>query len=277
MNKECKVIRLPTHDFDAPIFKGLEKFGEDLITNLHNDSPVYFKDCQYYHLYIVSGDEIEKDDWIYDTVEKSVRKTSDEEVKYFNNVRLGKNTGHLRLRIVATTNCNLYDVIEARGQTCPLGLTDSDATEKVYLPGLSNEFIEEYVRLGGHIENVFVEYGGFEMTSEPAGMDYDYTCPNCHRTSNLMYSSSPTYCYDCEGKLKVSKDNKIDPIILQPIWRREEIVDIVNNLRDAIEKGESRWNHKMGEDDTPPESQSEMEGYHWALNDILNEITSNVK
>jgi hypothetical protein len=47
----------------------------------------------------------------------------------------------------------------------------------------------------------------------------------------------------------------------------------ISLLRDKIETAESHWVHKIGE--CSDEAQHEMEGYHWALNDVNGILHSN--
>lgn len=56
----------------------------------------------------------------------------------------------------------------------------------------------------------------------------------------------------------------------KPKQKQEKSVeDIVKKLRDDLERGESRWTQEY--EDADRQSQAEMEGYQWALNDVIIE------
>lgn len=56
----------------------------------------------------------------------------------------------------------------------------------------------------------------------------------------------------------------------------EEICSLLSvrlsSLRTKLEEGKSRWAHKY--EDASDDSQHEMEGYHWALNDAIRLLIS---
>lgn len=66
LKKVCNVVMLETSGIDrnnGVVFKDtLENLK---LTRNHYSSNVEFSDCQYYHIYILSDDEIKEGDWIY--------------------------------------------------------------------------------------------------------------------------------------------------------------------------------------------------------------------
>jgi hypothetical protein len=139
MNKRAKIHLLPTNDAEfnyAPVFKDVD--GKTLVYNRKSENPdVFWKDCQYFHLYITTDDSIKIGDWYTDGV--VVNQLQDDELPM-----------SYDRKIIATTDPELkYPFMGFDTET---GIDCSDV-----FPKIPQSFIEEYCRVGG-IDEVDVEY-----------------------------------------------------------------------------------------------------------------------
>lgn len=57
--------------------------------------------------------------------------------------------------------------------------------------------------------------------------------------------------------------------------KTQKLINKIQELSKDIENGNSRWLHLY--DDAPFSSQCEMEGYQWALNDIMEILSKKTK
>lgn len=89
------------------------------------------------HLYITSNEEIKEGDWVIDTVERYIRQAIKSDLEYFNAVLTGLNSGHLRLKIIATTNPELWteEYVVA-----------GDIDDLINIPKIDLPFIEAYIK-----------------------------------------------------------------------------------------------------------------------------------
>jgi len=136
MKKRAKVHLLPTNDAEfnyAPIFKDVD--GKTLVYNKKISNPdVFWKDCQYFHIYITTDDSIKIGDWYTDGVVVNQLQYDELPMSYDR-------------KIIATTDPELYYT----QQNGHLGQAIIQVSQ------LSKAFIEEYCRAGG-IDEVDVEY-----------------------------------------------------------------------------------------------------------------------
>lgn len=143
LKKVCDVVMLETSGIDrnnGVVFKDtLENLK---LTRNHYSPDIEFSDCQYYHIYILSDDEIKAGDWYFNKLTN--------EVYQANKSRVAEtlNLGNCKL-IIATTDSSLEVV--------------SKGINPVYekLPRPSEEFIEDFIirfNNWNQIEKVKVDY-----------------------------------------------------------------------------------------------------------------------
>ena len=171
-----KVIMLPTNAElgYAPIYRSEDK----LHLNPKCTPDIVWKDCPYYHLYIINDEKIKEGDWVIET-------SNGNALEQFADYSLNQKSMGCK-KVIATTDSELSKV--------PLSITDDDeafdyAMNK-RMPQPSQAFIEEYCRKGG-IDEVDVEYEE-QLTS--------------HNDEGSKYHTIKTgYTY-----LKVNSDNTIN-------------------------------------------------------------------
>ena len=142
--KECKLLLLP------------EKEG--VLCKNHNNNRLWeaqyggienYTNASINHLYVLSNDKIEKDDWIIDSSSKGYHY---EQVKDLS--VLSKNTSSYK-KIIATTNEFLYRYENINEK---LTRNDSEKTSIRRLPKIPRSFIKHYILEKGNIEELHVEY-----------------------------------------------------------------------------------------------------------------------
>jgi len=204
MKKRAKVHLLPTNDERAVIGLTADEktlwFAYSGVGNSYGNK----------HLYITTDDEIKEGDWclfFWDGMKDGeLGQVGSEPHQYL------PENGHVLNRnlrkIIATTDPGLK-VKESylNGQTCPLGLDDSDSFIEKSLPQPSKDFIEEYCRAGG-IDEVDVEYKSKVIQRfNPHGIE----------TKTILIP-------------KVSSHNEI---IIHPVkdsWTMEELPDLLSRF-----------------------------------------------
>lgn len=180
MFKKCKVVLLSTNQKTAPI-------GIDLRGKLYN-STINLKS---YHLYITSDEEINKGDWIYHPVYKTIYQWIKNADIKFDRIDAKK--------IIATTDNSLTNK-EYTGV-----IDESNGVKEHWnnqLPSPSQSFIDKYIsnyNKGNIITDVMV---GYEVATS-----YNWN----EGLRNKEY-------------LKVSKDNTITIKRIKDSWNREEVV-----------------------------------------------------
>lgn len=144
MNKSYKVIILPTEKTEA----GTIRMREGKI--FYNSSYLTQDYLQYisstsYHLYIISDNKIQEDDWfIYNKTIVQAKMDLYSDNKY---------------KIIATTDKSLKtNELLSSGQPCPLGLSNDTGETYKSLPQIPQSFIKQYVESNGKIDEVLVEF-----------------------------------------------------------------------------------------------------------------------
>ena len=152
----------------------------------------------YYHLYLLSDDEIQENDWCYDAETFSI------EIVKSSLLNLIKHTGikFRKEKIIATTNSSLKIIIDYNYGRGIL-------RETVRLPQPSQSFIQKFIdayNSGNPITDVMVEYEEYFHSPSPIGMSVD-------------------------ERLKVNpKDNTITITKVKDSWSREEVIVILLKL-----------------------------------------------
>lgn len=196
--KRVQVIRLPTNN-KAPIISKLHKRHKndlDLGHLFYDGKNEFHKNAiwQPQHLYIISDDEIKKDDWIYDWYNNKIYKAT--EVVLHNMKSL--NYEQYLKKVIATTDTSLNELDKFNNKSW-----DN------LLPQPSQQFIEKYIESynkGEIITDVLVEYEG----------DYDHFY-------NAWYAETV--------QLKVNpKDNTITIKKLKDSWNKEEVINLLNKF-----------------------------------------------
>lgn len=197
------------------------------------------------HLYITSDDKIQDGDWYIDdtnTIRKSI--TSDEE---YWAVREDYQ------KIIATTDKLLV------GRKWVGMIDNEDVYEEVFLPQLSEFFIEKYAdtyNKSNILTSVLVEYNIPECSDDLNKIDWE--------TYYSLYEDSPEYTTDfdhdimdwsfAEGKkylrnfpyLNVNKDNTINIKPIKDSWSRDEVIQKLRHFdmtkgRDIPSKEFDKW------------------------------------
>jgi hypothetical protein len=248
--KRCKVVMLPTDKAENAIlvFKGRNKFAE-----YHKDkffTQQYLRSmgtdgCNSFHLYILSDDEIEEGDWVYDYIEKHVKqcKPGYGNAELFNGVKNGELSGHLRHKIIASTDSSLVVKSSILDE-----MPQDYKRISGFIPRIPQSFIDYYVseyNKGNKIEEIMVEYTDYiqckgEMLyfnsehdlASPEMLDY-YKCNICgniRRGNSTSLLSNKRIC----GKkieinlLKLNPDNTINIKSIKDSWTKEEVITLCN-------------------------------------------------
>lgn len=208
LKKVCNVVMLETSGIDrnnGVVFKDtLENLK---LTRNHYSPDIEFSDCEYYHLYILSDDEIKEGDWciVGDHLSRYDSKiTSDEELR----AQWSK--------IIATTDSSLEVV--------------SKGINPVYekLPRPSEEFIEDFIirfNNWNQIEKVKVDY---EIK--------DYT---------IIRTIPRDFVTNYEPKIN-HKDNTISTTHFKDKWNRSEVLDLFDKFISDL-KSDSEFFKKYGD------------------------------
>ena len=203
MRLKRQVVMLPTN----------EKASDSLLWLMHNKSQglMYLHnatglDGQGYHLYFLSDEKIQGNDWcLYG--KKIVKCQSD------------------RAGIIWTQQPNIYKKIIATTDSA-LFVTKKTGTEfpKEYLekmPKLSNAFVQKYVseyNKGNIITEVMVEYEQYDANPRAADWKEQYVKYMLEHKENLQW------------RLKVDKDGYITTYKLKDSWNREELLQLIDRL-----------------------------------------------
>lgn len=200
MFKKCKVVLLSTNQKTAPI-------GIDLRGKLYN-STINLKS---YHLYITSDEEINKGDWIYHPVYKTIYQWIKNADIKFDRIDAKK--------IIATTDNSLTNK-EYTGV-----IDESNGVKEHWnnqLPSPSQSFIDKYIseyNKGNIITDVMVEYED--------KLHYENTI---YKDSNKLV-------------LRISKDT-ITIKRIKDSWNREEVLQLLVSARDYGKRhGGILWNN----------------------------------
>lgn len=199
MYKKLKIILLPTHN-PSLLYIDRSTVGRDKVYYNLSNIPMTLSEFRIpQHLYIVSDDEINVNDWIYQTVTKSIIKAP------FN-----VNNDERFRKIIATTNTNLtikylkgriYDPsksCEYYGFKSGVGLQSHLRNEP--MPQIPQDFIKLYCEKGG-IDKVEVEYIGFTLYN-------DFT-------------------------LIINSDNIINIKTIKDSYTREEVIELCQKAYDS--------------------------------------------
>lgn len=188
--KKCQVLLLPTNEKAIGClvkgFKTLQYHPSQFFTQeylkLHNHNSE--------HLYIVSDDKIEKNDWYIGDF-KEIKQATNFTIPYI------KNCDNFK-KIIATTDQSL--------------LIPAYTISNIPLPQPSQQFIEKYIEEyneGNVITEVMVEY--------ETKLEWCYS----HSGNRIQEKSEPS--------LKVnSKDNTITIRRTKDSWNRNELAEILN-------------------------------------------------
>ena len=185
--KRARVMLIPTEKATCLFI------SNGRLANYHKPQLGDGKDVVNYELYIISDDEIKKDDWCYDEYNKTVFKNN------------SKGNPGASKKIIASTNENMYILHDN-------GVLGQGVTR---FPQPSQAFIEKYVKQynkGNIITDVLVEYG---MSSTPI--------------NNTI--SIADYIHDFKPKVN-SKDNTITIRKLKDSWSRDEVENLLWEIRD---------------------------------------------
>ncbi len=171
------------------------------------------------HLYFLSDEEIKGGDWCI--MLDSFGNVFSNPQQYL--AKEGQFLNKGLKKIIATTDSSYLLGINDRGQSRP---------EFSYLPQPPQSFIEEYIKLynkGKQITEVMIEY------EESAECDCYYTK---HCKSTML--DDKTHCRDGENIKQILKINSRDnTITIKPIkdsWNREEVINLLKDLNDQINK-----------------------------------------
>jgi len=192
MFKRRKVVMLPTNE---KAHKG------DLVINPNNKQLFQFahQNCTEVaqHLYILSDEEIKKDDWVYQTVTKEIIKSP------FNCINDDR-----YLKVIASTDPSLIKTVNDFDF-----LSNQSGTRDIVLPSPSQSFIEEYVseyNKGNKIEKVMVEY------------ENTFIIDSIYKESKEQL------------KPKINpKDNTITIKKIKDSWTRDEVTNLCENAYDS--------------------------------------------
>lgn len=152
--KRAKVVMLPTEFTNPPYIPIIDLTGDNELSQNNNFG---LSKSKFYHLYIISDDEIKEGDWI-------LRKNYDERYKgdIFHDLPFNQivQSGHnslqtpLAKKIIATTDTSLKLCINPKNSKFGISQINS-------LPQPSQQFIEEYIEeynKGCPIIDILVEY-----------------------------------------------------------------------------------------------------------------------
>ena len=213
VKRECKVIMLATKN------REISNIG------ILNNDKLYCSNIKEFgfkpqHLYIISDDEIELNDWVYNS--------TDNILLQFNNLtgcilanqqkeKYGNKTYH---KVIATTNNKISINLGKEKWVAPTNSTyDQIYTRLCPFPQPSQQFIEKYVEeynKGNVIDRVMVEYD-IDISKSP------YTSSKMNRVLKVMLKS-------LGDKLipKINpKDNTITISKIKDSWNREEVINLL--------------------------------------------------
>lgn len=211
LKKVCDVVMLETSGIDrnnGVVFKDtLENLK---LTRNHYSPDIEFSDCEYYHLYILSEDEIKDGDWVLEHSSNMPVKA----LKDWTNEDHTKNP--FDRKIIATTDSSL-EVL-------------SKGINPVYekLPRPSEEFIEDFIirfNNWNQIEKVKVDY---EIK--------DYT---------IIRTIPRDFVTNYEPKINY-KDNTISTTHFKDKWNRSEVLDLFDKFISDL-KSDSEFFKKYGD------------------------------
>ena len=200
--KRAKIIMLPTKNNTENVLKG------------YNDNSLLFKyakeyksipaECDYvsfYHLYIISDDEIKEGDWVLTNLHKKIEQVLNNKTSLFYYQQRAK-------KIIATTDISLkidnphYDI----------GLL-----AYISLPQPSQQFITKYIEEYNKnqvIIDILIKYELYCNTGSYPNIKKDCNCP-CTNTIN------------CGTTLKINQDNTINIQLPKDNWSREEVINLI--------------------------------------------------
>ena len=225
LKEKCQVVILPIKEecmvgelcSSARYKDKLLMFGE-----FENSYP---EECKKQHLYILSNDEIKKDDWVFiefikrhEPKKNPIKQFTGEVTKGLYHFTDGSgyyiNTCK---KIIATTNESLKLPCSCLGMRDKVSCGWMCKTHKDYmLPQPSQAFIEKFIKLynqGNPITDVLVEYE--EKYIEPEGIH-----------SNRG---------DFVKHLKINhKDNTITIHPVKDSWNREEVISLIKEFRNGL-------------------------------------------
>ena len=164
MNKEAKVIMLPTKDKTGlvKVIAPKEKWESlfiDATKEIESGAA-----HQNYHLYLVSDEEIKVGDW---TINVNCKYEHGELTTIDNEIELREYASQPQIKkVIATTDKSLghvsYDGIDK-------GMIPVHTPH--FVPQIQQSFIEDYVKAEGKIDEVMVEYDAMPADRAPNGWD----------------------------------------------------------------------------------------------------------
>lgn len=200
MYKKCNVVMLAIEDTKNGLL--IEWNNKLSFNNNRQDSMIKNK-----HLYIISDDKIEENNWI-----------TDGKRLFYMPVLLD---GYINLcKVIASTDpalnlrCNHCGAIKelATGMCVKCGKFPTNS-----FPSIPQSFIDKYIseyNKGNKIDEVMVEYDEKLDKSNGVGSEYFYT-------------------------LKLNSDNNINIQSIKDSWTREEVIDLIHFFRcDILEEVE---------------------------------------
>ena len=198
MFKRCKVVMLITNE------KASLCISQDKLTRFYGIEPDN-EILVYRHLYIISGDKIKEDDYIYDVMFKRIGKVVKDKSVYSNSIVYND-----RLDCYTSNKGNCKKVIASTDNSLRIDSSIRDKSNDNYgklisiiprpLDSFISKYIEEYNK-GNVITDVMVEYEAMNTT-----------------IINRNYS-------DFEPKVNY-KDNTITIKKVKDSWNREELEEL---------------------------------------------------
>lgn len=203
MWKEHQLVMLPTDKAENALIESISALNLHGLNKLHYSNQYLTQEylnhinCKSYHLYILSNDEIKKDDWGYDDIMKKVFK---------HNSNLPLKPGNEFKKIIATTDNSLktynteYDPRSKTGR------------EWLFLPKLHESFI-----------NTFVNQYNKGIVIDKVEVEYEL---------DTYVDNNKTYHYsDGRVKIKLNSDNTINvKEIVEKTFTKEEVIELVMSL-----------------------------------------------
>lgn len=209
--RRAKVVMLPTEDkTHIFILNKQTHIGFDRDMTLHKDHGTN------QHLYITTDDEIKEGDYVYFPISEEILKIGN---------------GPYEASIETLENETCYKVIATTNPNLQIGKTKKSPDDikykhlPIYLPSLSQLFIEKYCKLGG-ISEVDIEYIVNESNCvEKNGVCADYLEHECKDKG-----------YRC-ANLKINSHNEIAIHSIKDSYTRAEVESLIYKYIDDNNQG----------------------------------------
>jgi hypothetical protein len=211
--KKCQIVILSTNN-STGLFTTRDCLQYSLIDKVRTNN-------EGRHLYILSDDEINKDDWYLNLEDNTINKAND-----WIYVSICK-------KIIASTD----------SLTIGVAKNGNHSGYPIYIPKPPDSFIQKFIERyneGNPITEVLVELQGVKRDyivgksmGEPGEND-KFVCPIC-KDSISPYGNKYFDCFEC-GNIKIALDNTITIKSLKDSWNREEVIEFAKKYGKEISK-----------------------------------------